>query len=85
MEKQLITQASRMHDALTAKLNSLFDDETIIEFERFPDREGTIKVTNQGKRRIVTGGTGEVFETIQAARDQLARLSETIENIQLAR
>jgi uncharacterized protein YlzI (FlbEa/FlbD family) len=85
MERQLVAQASRMHDALTERLDSLFDNETIIEFEPFPGSDGTIKVTNHGQKQIATGKAGEVFETIKAARDQLACLNETIQSIQLAR
>lgn len=85
MEATLIEQASRLHDSVSERLDRMFDENTIVEFENLACGEGVIKVTNPGRNKIATGRSREVFDTLNATREQLRLLNETIESMQLAR
>lgn len=85
MEVSLLEQANRLHGAVTERLDSLFDEGTIVEFDAFPGEEGVIKVSNPKSNNIAVGRSEEVFDSLKATREQLDLLNKTIENMQLAR
>ncbi|MDF1752892.1 MAG: hypothetical protein P1U89_08980 [Verrucomicrobiales bacterium] len=85
IERKLLEQATSLHDAVVEKLDSLFDEHTLVEFQAFPGEEGTIKISSEGSANAAIGRSKEVFDTIKATRDQLELLNQTIQKIQLAR
>ncbi len=82
MESALISYAERLHDTLSGKLDHLFSDEDkIVEFS-LPEGEGVLRVAGEAPAQ---GVNPEVMDSLEVTRQEISRLNQTIERLQLAR
>lgn len=91
LESNLLAHASKLHLLALQNLDLLEgenDVHTFIEFEPFAEGEGTIQCSHfdENDDHLLRGDTSDQLMTfLEVTREQLDRLSETIEKLQLPR